>query len=177
MDYLLASPLFIKVQDMCGRTGFFGNEKELLKKFVSNIDEKYLLSQFSHIYILVGLKNEETQLNPGEKTWNDLFDANEELKKTMDELGCVVLGYVLASDDGYIERIYTFLRGYNIASLMIDKLKTVHGIDFIPREITESSTGYWRHYYDLRSNEEIDQFILHSKINKDNIDWSNLYYY
>ena len=180
MDYLLKTSRFMKVQDICGVVGqsviIFQNAKELVKKFVSDIDETGLLVHLSHIHILVGTKNDETFLRPGEKTWSDLLDDNEELKKTMDELGCVILGYVLTSDDRYVERIDTFLRGFDIASFMIDKLNEARGTEFIPSEITESSAGYWRQYYDLWSNEEIDNFIKEYKINKKDIDWRNLYW-
>lgn len=124
-SFLLKDSIFLPVSEFYqnGLSEFVENEILLSK------NKNLLLRNLSQIHILVGMLESENLLNNFEKKWKDIL--SEKQYSSLLNNKYFVLGYLLTinSDHSseqtskhihFIEFIDTRIRGYNLASLMIE---------------------------------------------------------
>ena len=98
-----------------------------------------------------------------------------------------ILGYMMVTENqdneiDYIELFDTTIRKNNFGKIMIDRYEEDMNKLLIPKEIIDTSAGYWAakvlDLYDSEgviTREYIDGFISENGINKKDINWNHLY--
>jgi len=143
-----------------------------------HINSRYLLCNLSDMWVLMANKFSDDTTKDDEKKWKDLL--SEEQHEHLVDDGYYVIGYILVKkdEDGfeYIDRIETFLRGFNLASRMMADWTNIHDKTIYPLEIIDESAGYWKKYYDLKTTKQLDNLIKNNHILSSlRLQWAELY--
>ena len=176
-DYVIEDADLVKVGNFGNRI-VYSIDTFVKTQIFKHINSKYLLCNLSDMWVLMANKYSDNTAKDDEKKWKDLL-SEEQYKHLVDD-GYYVLGYMLVKkdEDGfeYIDRIETFLRGFNLASRMMADWSSIHDKVIHPLEIIDESAGYWKKYYDLKTTKELDNLIKNNNILSSlRLQWAKLY--
>jgi len=176
-DYVIEDADLVKVGNFSNRI-VHSIDTFVKTQIFKHINSKYLLCNLSDMWVLMANKYSDNYAENDQKKWKDLL-SEEQYKHLVDD-GYYVLGYILVKkdEDGfeYIDRIETFLRGFNLASRMMADWTSIHDKTIYPLEIIDESAGYWKKYYDLKTTKELDNLIKNNNILSSlRLQWAKLY--
>jgi len=176
-DYVIEDADLVKVGNFSNRI-VHSIDTFVKTQIFKHINSKYLLCNLSDMWVLMANKYSDNYVENDQKKWKDLL-SEEQYKHLVDD-GYYVLGYILVKkdEDGfeYIDRIETFLRGFNLASRMMADWTSIHDKTIYPLEIIDESAGYWKKYYDLKTTKELDNLIKNNNILSSlRLQWAKLY--
>jgi len=168
-----------------------GLPNETLKKFHrEHIDThpnySMLLSQMSHIYVLVANRGSDDVVEEGEAKWSDIMSGKQ--YQFLKEDKKLIVGYMLMEEDDdkkkltYIKICDTVLRGNNILKYMIHRYKKEKEISHVlPATIPSSAAGFWKknfqEEYDIESKTQLTNWMERMPDeswtckNRPNLDW------
>jgi len=176
-DYVIEDADLVKVSHFSNRI-IHSIDTFVKTQIFKHINSKYLLCNLSDMWVLMANKFSDDTTKDDEKKWKDLL-SEEQYKHLVDD-GYYVLGYILVKKDEngfeYIDRIETFLRGFNLASRMMADWTSIHDKTIYPLEIIDESAGYWKKYYDLKTTKQLDNLIKSNNILSSlRLRWAELY--
>ena len=174
----------------------FPYQEKVFLDYIENIknlpgsDRMELIRNQSNVYLLIGRKASDGYIREGEKSWEDILPADK--YKTLCDNDYIVLAFLLPTvkDDTlhYINLIDTFVKGLNLAKLIIDKYQEYNNdVYAIPKEIISSSAKYWarKYFYCEIIDEEtgkkyydksiIDDFIKDYELDENELLWDELF--
>ncbi len=132
-----------------------------------------LFRKLSKIFVLIAMKYSECYLKKNEKSWKDVMSLEQYGK--LNTNNSYIIGYILIDDDNFIDFIDTRIRGHNIAKYMMSRYYEKFSIILQPKEIIKSAVKYWLKIIDVISIEELEEYIADHEINKNMINWNELY--